>query len=274
MKWTFKSWTLTKTKKEKNGHKLTLDEIKYIRNDVEIVARALKHNFDNGLTKNTLSSNALNEFINTITRDKYEYLFPQLPYDIDKDIRQAYKGGINYLQPEYKGQELSSGTVIDCNSLYPYIMKSKPTPYGEPIFFKGQYIQDNDYPLYIQQLHCNFKVKENKIPTIMKKSNGLYAGNKYLTDSGEMGMCLTLTNIDLERFFENYKVENIRYLSGWKFKAMRGIFNKYVDTWVNIKNYATKNKIAYLRTIAKLMLNRFIWKTSNKSRRAEQKKLC
>lgn len=77
--------------REKN-HKLTLEEISYIRNDVEIVARALKHNFDNGLTKYTLSSNALNEFIKTITRDKYLYYFEQLPYDIDKDIRQAYKG--------------------------------------------------------------------------------------------------------------------------------------------------------------------------------------
>lgn len=79
-------------KKEKNGHKLTIDEIKYIKHDVEIVARALKYNFNNGLIKNTLSANALNEFIKTLTKDVYEYIFPQLPYEIDKDIRQAYKG--------------------------------------------------------------------------------------------------------------------------------------------------------------------------------------
>ena len=79
-------------KEREMGHKPTLQEIKYIRNDVEIVARALKHNFDNGLIKNTLSANALNEFIKTIKRDVYEYIFPQLPYEIDKDIRQAYKG--------------------------------------------------------------------------------------------------------------------------------------------------------------------------------------
>lgn len=263
-------------KPREKKHKLTLEEKKYISNDCEIVARALKHNFDNGLTKNTLSANALNEFINTITRDKYEYFFPQLPYDIDKDIRQAYKGGINYLQPEFKGKELESGTVLDCNSLYPFVMKTMPVPYGEPIFFKGKYENDNDYPLFIQQLWCEFKLKKNKIPTIMKKSNGLYAGNKYLTDSGDSGMCLTLTSVDLKRFFENYEVnkETIKYLSGWKFKAMKGIFNKYIDTWVNIKNYATKHKIAYLRTIAKLMLNRFVWETCNQSRRTKQKKLC
>ena len=83
---------IDKNKPREKNHKLTLEEIRYIRNDCEIVARALKHNFENGLTKNTLSSNALNEFVKTITREKYEYLFPQLPYDVDKDIRQAYKG--------------------------------------------------------------------------------------------------------------------------------------------------------------------------------------
>lgn len=78
--------------KREKGHKLTLNEIKYIRNDVEIVARALKHNFDNGLTKNTLSANALNEFRKTLKKDVYDFMFPKLPYEIDKDIRQAFKG--------------------------------------------------------------------------------------------------------------------------------------------------------------------------------------
>lgn len=271
-----KKLDIDKNKPREKNHKLSLEEINYIRNDVEIIARALKHNFDNGLTKYTLSSNALNEFIKTITRDKYEYYFDQLPYEIDKDIRQAYKGGINYLNPEYKGKDLKYGTAIDCNSLYPYVMKTKQIPYGEPIFFKGKYENDDDYPLYIQQIYCDFKLKENKIPTIMKKSNGLYAGNKYLIDSGEEGMCLTLTNVDLKRFFENYDVDknSLKYLSGWKFKAMRGIFDKYIDTWYGYKNFATKNKIAYLRMIAKLMLNRTLRKIGNKPRRTKQKKLC
>ena len=242
-------------KKREKGHKLTLKEIKYIRNDVEIVARALKHNFDNGLTKNTLSANALNEFIKTIKRDVYEYIFPQLPYDIDKDIRQAYKGGINYLNPEYKGKELKNGTTIDCNSLYPYVMRTKPMPYGEPVFFKGQYVYDKNYPLYVQQIYCKFKIKKNKIPTIMKKGVGLYAGNKYLLEHEGNGMCLTLTSVDLKRFFENYDVINPVYLSGWKFKSMNGIFDKYIDTWIQIKNFATEKNIPALRQTAKLMLN-------------------
>lgn len=161
------------------------------------------------------------------------------------------------MNPEIKGKELQNGTVIDCNSLYPYVMRTKLIPYGEPLFFEGQYKYDKNYPLYVQQLYCKFKIKQNKIPTIMKKRYGLYSGNLYMTESDKQGTCLTLTNIDLKRFFENYDVDenSITYLSGWKFKAMHGIFDKYVDTWVNIKNFATKNKVAYLRQIAKLMLN-------------------
>lgn len=241
--------------KREKGHKLTLDEIKYIKNDVEIVARALKHNFDNGLTKNTLSANALNEFKKTFKKDTYEYIFPQLPYEIDKDIRQAFKGGVNFLNNKIKGVELKTGTVIDVNSLYPYVMYTKDIPYGYPEFFKGKYINDENYPLYIQQLVCEFKVKENKIPIIMKKGQGLYAGNQYLTESGDNPVCLTLTNIDLEMFFENYKTWNITYLSGWKFKSMKGIFNQYIDTWIGIKNIATETNQKALRQTAKLMLN-------------------
>ena len=151
---------------------------------------------------------------------------------------------------------MKNGTVIDCNSLYPYVMKTFPMPYGEPIFFEGQYKKDSDYPLYIQQLYCEFKLKENKIPTVMKKCIGLYSGNQYLENSGETGKVLTMTNIDLELFFENYEIiGKIEYLSGWKFKCMNGIFEKYIDTWINIKNFATIKNIPALRQTAKLMLN-------------------
>ena len=148
-------------------------------------------------------------------------------------------------------------------------------PYGEPIFFEGQYKKDTDYPLFIQQFYCEFKLKENKIPTVMKKGNGLYSGNQYLENSGDTGMVLTMTNIDLELFFENYEIiGKIKYLSGWKFKCMKGIFEKYIDTWINIKNFATVKNIPALRQTAKLMLNALYRETCNKSRRTKQNFIC
>lgn len=74
------------------GWELTIMEQEYIKNDVLIVAKALKTLFDDNLTKMTQGSNALNDFKEIIGKKKFEHYFPQLPYEVDKEIRKAYKG--------------------------------------------------------------------------------------------------------------------------------------------------------------------------------------
>lgn len=78
-------------KREKN-HILTDDEIDYIRNDVEIMARALQIMFDENLTKMTIGSDALHNY-KQINKNFIKY-FPILPYEIDMDIRKSYKGRV------------------------------------------------------------------------------------------------------------------------------------------------------------------------------------
>jgi hypothetical protein len=70
-------------------------EQEYIKNDVLIVAKALKTLFDDNLTKMTQGSNALNDFKEIIGKKKFEHYFPLLPYEVDKEIRKAYKGRIH-----------------------------------------------------------------------------------------------------------------------------------------------------------------------------------
>ena len=99
------------------GHELTREEVDYIRNDVEIMARALKIMFDYGLTNMTIGSCALNNY-----RKKMKYFnqyYPTLDLDIDDYIRQSYKGGFTYLNPIYKEEVVHNGIVLDVNSLYP-----------------------------------------------------------------------------------------------------------------------------------------------------------
>lgn len=248
--------TLDYKKPREKGHKLTPEELEYIKHDVLIVAKALKQNFLIGLKKNTLAANALEDFIQTISYDTYKNIFPQLPLKIDEDIRQTYKGGWNYLNPIYKGKELKKGTCIDVNSLYPYVMKKYSIPYGYPVFFNGQYKYDHNYPLYVQQITCKFKLKEGYLPTLARKGTGLYAQNEYLIDSEDEFKTLTLTSVDLELFLKHYEIEGkIEYNAGWKFKAMYNIYTPYVDKWTAAKIEATKRNNKVLRTIAKLMLN-------------------
>ena len=84
-----------KLKREK-GHKLTDEEVDYLRNDVEIVARALKEQFDEKLTHLTIGSDSLHVYKKMITKRKFEKLFPVLDVEVDNNIRKAYRGGYTY----------------------------------------------------------------------------------------------------------------------------------------------------------------------------------
>ena len=123
-------------------------------------------------------------------------------------------------------------------------------------FLNGQYKDDKIYPLYIQMITCSFEIKENKIPTIQIKNNrSFFRENEYLESSNNEIVCLVLTNVDLKLFLEHYKVYDLEYISGWKFKSTDILFKKYIDKWITVKNEATISGNKGLRTIAKLMLN-------------------
>lgn len=236
------------------GHILTDEEISYIKNDVVIVAKALKYLFDMGLTRMTAGSNALNEYKEIMKVNKFRNLYKPLTYEIDKDIRRAYRGGFTYCNPCYKGKSVLEGEVLDVNSLYPSVMYKEILPFGEGIFYEGEYQEDKVYPLYIQRIVCSFKIKEGKIPTIQIK-HSRFVENEYLEDSGIEPVALTLTSVDLKLFFEQYEVYDLVYISGWKFKGMRGLFTTYIDKWIKVKNDATISGNKGLRQVAKIMLN-------------------
>ena len=239
--------------KREKGHILTDEEIAYIKNDVEIMARALKIMFDQNLTKMTIGSDAISSYkeMNTYFK-KY---FPVLPFEIDKDIRKSYKGGFTYLNPLYKEKETSSGIVLDVNSLYPSVMMYEKMPFGNPIYFDGKYEKDILYNLYVQTISCIFELKDGKIPTIQIKNNFAFLPNEYVKSSNGDIVTLTLTNIDLELFFENYEVSELTYHSGWKFKSIRGLFSEYIEYWSERKIEAKKENNGALYRISKLMLN-------------------
>jgi len=244
-------------KREKN-HILTEQEKAYIKNDVLIVAQALNVLFNQKLTKMTQGANALSDFKEILTKSRFEHYFPPLEKWADKDIRKAYKGGFTYLNPEYEGKEVGAGVVLDVNSLYPSVMYEKLLPYGEGILFEGEYKQDNYYPLYIQSFTCSFELKEGKIPTVQLKDKHYkweYLPNEYVTTSNGNIINLIMTNIDMKLFFENYNVYDLKFINGWKFKAMKGLFRKYIDKWIKVKNEATISGNKGMRTLAKLMLN-------------------
>lgn len=235
------------------GYAPTDKEIDYIRRDCMIVGKALKQLFSQKLTKTTQASNAFSDFKSSISKDEYKHWFPTL--SCDPFIRKGYRGGYTYLLPQYANKTLGNCVVYDKNSMYPWVMRTKPLPYGKPIFFKGKYKNDNIYNAYIITFTCVFTLKENFIPTIQAKGNSLFKPTEYLSSSNGEAIQLTMTNIDFEIFKRHYYIEDINYLYGYKFMTQQGMFDKYIDYWYGVKENASKNRNTGMRTIAKLMLN-------------------
>ena len=223
--------------------------------DVKIVAYALEYFFSQGLTKMTIGACALDDYTKLIQRHNFQRFYPKPSKEFHVDVKQSYRGGFTYLNPKFAGKTIGNGVVFDVNSLYPSVMYDSYLPFGTPIFFRGEYIEDPIYCLYTQMLRCSFKIKKGKLPTIQIKHSGMFRGNEYLTSSDDEEVVLCLNSIDLKLFFEHYDVFNVEYISGWKFKATKGLFTDYINKWSKAKIDAKIAGDHGMYTISKLFLN-------------------
>lgn len=249
------------TKHRDQRHVLTEAEREYLKADVTIMALALAQLFKEDLTKMTIGSNALKDFIQLFDQERFKKLFPVI--ECDSDIRRSYKGGFTWLKPEYRGKVTGAGQVFDVNSLYPFVMAHYPMPYDHPIYYEGKYEPDELYPLYVQMISCNLKLKKEHVPSIqLKKNRYFYGQGEYITDTYQEDVTLTLTSVDMALMFEQYQVTDIEYIGGYKFKAARGLFADYIEKWSHNKIQAKRDGNAGLYTISKLMLNSLYGKFS------------
>lgn len=202
-------------------------EIAYIHNDTEIVARVLNVQYAKNMQKLTSSGDAMSIYQAIVGRH-FRDVFPVLPLEVDDFIRESYRGGVCQVNEKFKGQTIEIPVYCyDVNSMYPAQMTSKPLPYGTPLYFRGAYIKDNQYPLFIQHLWVCCKLKKDFRPTVLLKSN-IFTMGEYLTDTqGEM-IELTLTSLDLELLFKHYDVYDIEFVDGYKFRQSESLFKRYI----------------------------------------------
>jgi hypothetical protein len=246
------------------GYELTEEEKDYIIRDCKIVAEALQIQFAQGLTKMTNASDALHGYKQIVGKSSFEKWFPVLPFELDEDIRKAYKGGFVYLKPEHRNRRGLQGVTLDVNSLYPSVMYQKVLPYGYPVYFEGRPEPDDRYPLYIIHCKATFELKPGHLPTIQLKKNRRFVETEYLTTSrvDKDGLwCddpveMWMTSVDYQLMLDHYDVEfyplkSGHLYNGFKFKGVVGLFKDYIDYWMHIKETETGAK----RQLAKLMLN-------------------
>jgi hypothetical protein len=233
------------------GHKITEEEFAYIKNDIEIVGDALNIQFEQGLKAMTNGKDSLDGFKAVISSEMFDRLFPIFTVKVDKNFRWAYRGGFTWLNEKYAGKEIGEGIVFDVNSLYPSQMYFRDLPFSVPIKFEGEYEYDENYPLYIQHIKCEFELKEGYIPCIQIKQNLSFKPNEYLKSSNDEIVELYVTNIDLKLMEEHYYLDVHEYVDGWKFKKKNGVFKQFIDKWMWVKTHEKGAK----KLLAKLMLN-------------------
>lgn len=232
------------------GHVLTAEERDYLARDVLIIAQAIGLQLRSGMDKLTVGADSLAEFKTIMGKRLFDKYFPVLPESMDAEIRKAYRGGFTYADKRFTGQQTGSGKVYDVNSLYPYVMYNSVLPYGEPIFHPILPEITDTHPLFICNITFTAKLKKDHIPVIQVKGSTRFSSVEYQRHIKEP-VTMTCTNVDLDLWEQHYDMEILSYNGGWGFRGVQGVFDEYIDKWMEVK----ANSTGGMRAIAKLHLN-------------------
>lgn len=190
------------------GCEITEQEKHYIANDVLVVREALEFMFTEGHNKLTIGACCLSEFVNLISKDEYDILFPNLyEMDIEKElygssnageyIRKSYRGGWCHLVKGKENRRFTDGTTADVNSLYPSMMSSESGnyyPIGKPKFISCKGTKPEQLEWYFRHIKSNkkfyfiriktrFYLKPGMLPFIQIKNSLRFKGNECLESS-------------------------------------------------------------------------------------------
>ena len=261
---------------------ITPEQAQYIRNDILVPKEALEKFFNQiGMADKpplTIGQHALNDFKSVFTKEEYENYFPNLadiPLDValwdsenvDAYVRRSFFGGWCYVNERYSGIEQGHTMVCDVNSLYPSVMRdhNNPMPVGMPILIRDpkEMLQHKD-KYYFIRFKCKFTILEGYLPFIQLKYDYNYRKNEniFTTKTSRAGEdiswyrpTMTMSKTMFELFIKSYKVEDFEFLDMIAFNTEEGLFDSYIDKWIQKKIEAGQSKNKVKRTIAKLMLN-------------------
>lgn len=232
------------TAERPEGYIPTDEEISYIHNDTEIVARALRLHFEQGLTEMTAPADAFKQLKKTVC-DNYRKLgimYMRQHPDVETFCRRAYYGGISWVNPEIEEQDVGAGVVYDVNSLYPSVMLNNPYP----VYYPTRIYDNSELEgcLWIASIEIkNARRKYGALPT-------LRVGSSWIET--EFSGVVTLTSVDYELLIENYMIDEIKFIEGYRWiHTDDRLFNEFIEYWGSRKQVDTGG----LRMIDKLMMN-------------------
>ena len=228
------------------GYLPSQEEWDYLYRDIFIMAQAMRIVLASGMKRLTVGADSLAEF-KSLHGKGFERTFPVLSKTVDDDIRLAYRGGIAMPNKKWARKRVGRGIVIDKNSMYPWVMRTKLLPYGKPWWSE---VRDDDADLFILSLTFTAKLKPNRIPCIQIKRSIQFNSQEFLEEVNEP-TTVSITSVDLELWQEQYDLKIWAINGYWNFKGIEGLFNDYIDKWMAVK----ANSTGGARMIAKLHLN-------------------
>lgn len=201
-----------------------------------------------------------------------EVQIPEIGKTLDQFVRPSYNGGLCTYKAGIQGLHLGKGFSLDVNSMYPWIMITKPLPYHTPEYHQGEptktileKAKKGEKALFIH-LFASFELKENGIPCV--RNSDITLGRGWLDDSymrnlrndrivkkhkGKwMKTELTLTYMDYIDFLNNYKINSISYIDYVTMGMEKpGMFIPIVRPLYKIKRHSDGGR----RRCVKMVLN-------------------
>ena len=204
-----------------------------------------------GLCKITAGGASMEAFASGEWKWYYDK-FPQLNPEDKKSLHDAYIGGFMVAREGAYGKAID----VDCNSMYPSILRDEWLPWGLPEPYDGKYLQDDDMPLHCDEITFRAKLKPDGYPFLLD-NRSIYGLNRLTSTRGYVTR--VLTDIDQKLLHENYEVSVYRHVRGWKFRQSKGFFRSFIDEWGDLKQKATGEK----RQMAKLVMNALVGKMAS-----------
>lgn len=234
---------MEKEKIDYGDYTVNEDTLRYVFNDVKIVALALQQLKEKGFCGMTAASSAYKWFISQC--EGSDILFPDLDEEMLLEWRGAYRGGRSQVNPMYAGKVYKNVRRYDVNSMYPSIMRNCWLPIGQPkpITERGKY----RFEMY--KVSISFVLKEGHLPTLLKK-NTVFGEQSYYTETEGVEI-LYISSIDYELLERHYDIDYVNFEEMYGFNTSNQIFCGYIDYWYDIKSHST----GAMKQLAKLMLN-------------------
>lgn len=216
-------------------------DLKYVKQDAEIIRRIRKMDYDQGMTQATASSYAWTELkksINKVHSKRFITLFPEMLDVYDEFSRLCYVGGFNFSG----NQGWHEGPIYhaDINSSYPDKYRNYPLPYGHPLPVETM----PDYGYWEGLVIARITVKDGCVAWYTpKRISDLADENIYREKHGldelETGegveytytrIKMTINSIDWETLNENYDLHDTEFGEMFlSYKTQSGILKEYCD---------------------------------------------